>query len=260
MNDLYKELAGEHWMVHFPYFGATEDSLMDGQANLTKKCIAHFPKIEGNRLLEIGCGNGVQSLYVKENYSPAEVTGLDFNPENVVLAREIASDRCHTNVGFVYGDAQKMTAIADASYDHVLNVESAFHYPDKNAFFGEIFRVLKPGGTYVIADILLKPNRRHVLLRLWERLLSQNYWPADLYRRGLLSAGLSINTEEDITDPVIRGFGTHRGWLRRHHLRGAHRRLLVNIFLKLQVLRHVYYMRNVCSYHIFAGEKPALGT
>lgn len=256
MNDLYEEVLGEHFMVHFPYFGSVTDSLIDGQVNLTEACLQYFPGLEGKRLLEVGCGNGVQSMYTLEQGKCAWVTGLDFNQDNVELATRIAKQRGHENIDFVHGDAQDMTEIPDNSYDCVLNVESAFHYPDKPAFFREIHRVLKPGGSYVIADILMKPNKRNILLRWWERRLSQNYWPLDRYRRGLENAGLTIADSEDITDPILRGFATHKHWFRKYKFRGPVRKTLIMIFMKLQVFRHVYYLNNVCTYNIFAGRKP----
>jgi len=257
MNELYEEVLGEHFMVHFPYFGSHRDSLIDGQINLTEACLRRFPDLKGKRVLEVGCGNGVQSIYTLTEYGPSWVTGLDFNGDNVRLGTRIAKERGLSTIDFVESDAQKMDSIPDASYDCVLNVESAFHYPDKNAFFREIYRVLKPGGTFVIADILMKPNRRNVLLRWWERRMSQNYWPLDRYRRQLAAAGLVVTDEEDITDPVLKGFGTHKQWFRKYKFRGLIRRLLIMTFVKLQVFRHVYYLRKVCTYNIFAGHKPA---
>lgn len=257
MNDLYEEVVGEHFMVHFPYYGSATDSLIDGQVNLTEACLKYYPGLEGKRLLEIGCGNGVQSMYTLQNYHAEWVTGLDFNPENVALATRIAAQKGLTSIDFVHSDAQNMTAIPDNSYDCVLNVESAFHYPDKPAFFREIYRVLRPGGTFVIADILMKPNKRNVLLRWWEKRLSQNYWPMDRYKKSLEAAGLSITDSEDITEPVLKGFATSKHWFRKYRFRGLIRKTLIMIFMRLQVRRHVYYLRKVCTYHIFAGRKPS---
>jgi ubiquinone/menaquinone biosynthesis C-methylase UbiE len=257
MNDLYEEVLGEHFMVHFPYYGARNDTLIDCQINLTEACLRRFPELKGKRVLEVGCGNGVQAIYTLIHYGPDWVTGLDFNGDNVRLGTRIAAEKGLSNIDFVEADAQSMDAIPDASYDCILNVESAFHYPDKNAFFREMNRVLKPGGTFVIADILMKPNRRNVLLRWWERRMSQNYWPLDRYKRRLAAAGLVVTEEEDITEPVLRGFATHRRWFRQYKFRGLIRRLLIMTFAKLQVFRHVHYLRKINTYNIFVGHRPA---
>ena len=256
MNDLYQEIFGEHHMVHFPYYGSTTDSLLDGQANLTEACLDFFPDLTDKRLLEVGCGNGVQSMYVLTNHSPGHVTGMDLNPNNVELADRIAANRGLLNISFLASDAQDMQGIPDAAFDAVLNVESAFHYPDKPSFLNEVYRVLKPGGRFVMADILMKPNRRSRLLRMWERRLSQNYWFADSYRTAFAHAGLRIDAERDITDPVLQGFRSRKSWFRNHQIRGPLRRAHIMLFVRAQVFRHVYYLRKVCSYHIFSAVKP----
>ncbi|TVR05803.1 MAG: class I SAM-dependent methyltransferase [Spirochaetaceae bacterium] len=255
MNDLYEEVFGEPQMVHFPYYGSPTDTLLDGQANLTDACLEFFPDLSDQRLLEVGCGNGVQSMYVLANHRPRHVTGMDLNPNNVALAGRIAADKGLSNIDFIASDAQDMQGIPDGAFDAVLNVESAFHYPDKPAFLNEVHRVLKPGGRFVMADLLMKPNRRSPLLRMWERRLSQHYWFADSYRTAFADAGLKIDAERDITAPVLRGFRERSAWFRNHKIRGALRRAHIMLFVRAQVFRHVYYLQNICSYHIFSAVK-----
>ncbi|MFW6234309.1 MAG: methyltransferase domain-containing protein [Spirochaetota bacterium] len=255
MNDLYEEVFGEHQMVHFPYFRRAEETLLEGQANLTNVCLDCFGDLTGTDVLEVGCGNGVQSMFVATTRNPRTVTGLDINPANVALAERIAAQKQHANLRFIASDAQNMRELDDASFDAVLNVESAFHYPDKQAFLNEVSRVLKPGGRFVMADILMKPNRRGRLLRMWEQRLSQNYWFPDSYREAFSNAGLHIAYEEDITAPVMKGFQSRSGWFRGRRIRGRFRRALIMTFVHAQVSRHLYYLRNVCTYHVFSAVK-----
>lgn len=256
MNDLYEEVFGEHQMVHFPYFRREEETLLEGQANLTDVCLDCFGDLTDADVLEVGCGNGVQSMFVANTRNPRTVTGLDLNPANIALAERIAAQKELANTHFIASDAQNMQELDDASFDAVLNVESAFHYPDKQAFLKEVSRVLKPGGRFVMADILMKPNRRGRLLRMWEQRLSQNYWFPDSYRQAFSEAGLHIVHEEDITAPVMKGFQSRSGWFRGRRIKGPIRRMLIMAFVRAQVARHLYYLRNVCTYHVFSAVKP----
>ncbi|TVQ24447.1 MAG: class I SAM-dependent methyltransferase [Spirochaetaceae bacterium] len=255
MNDLYEEVFGEHQMVHFPYYRRADETLLEGQANLTNVCLDYLGDLSGSDVLEVGCGNGVQSMFVASTRGPRSVTGLDLNPANVALADRIATRKSLFNTAFLASDAQDMKELADESFDAVLNVESAFHYPDKPAFLREVARVLKPGGRFVMADILMKPNRRGRLLRMWERRLSQNYWFPDSYRNAFARTALRIEHEADITAAVVKGFKNRGGWFRDHPIQGPVRRTLIMTFMRAQVARHLYYLKNVCTYHVFSAVK-----
>lgn len=52
----------------------------------------------------------------------------------------------------VNGDATRMP-FGDATFDGVISVEAAFHFPSRDAFFAEAFRVLRPAGVLTMSDI-----------------------------------------------------------------------------------------------------------
>jgi len=257
MNYIYEEVYGEHFMVHFPYYGKDDDSLFDGQKNLTEACLAVLPPLKGKTVLEIGCGNGMQSIYMKQNHGPAMMIGIDINPENVELANRLATEKKLEGIVFHHSNAQKLHVIEDNSIDVIVNVESAFHYPEKEKFFAEIFRVLKPGASFMIADILANRRKVPLILQHWEKKLFQNYWLMPRYVHHLLETGLVLEQFIDITEPVISGWMVSKNYFKNMHIEGFWMKLFIIIFGKLQILRHVYYLRKQCGYYIFQGKKPA---
>jgi ubiquinone/menaquinone biosynthesis C-methylase UbiE len=56
---------------------------------------------------------------------------------------------------FVHGDAQSLP-FADESFDVVINIEASHGYPDFPRFLAEVARVLRPGGRFLYADVLLR--------------------------------------------------------------------------------------------------------
>jgi len=162
LNSLYLRLFGKHLMLHYPYYKSDFESLETRQLNLTDYCLSHIDSLENKRVLEVGCGNGIQALYMADSMSPSKITGIDLNPDNISIALENKADR--ENIDFTVDDAQKLGTIADNSVDVLLCIESAFHYPQKELFLAQVKRVLKPSGKFVITDIINKsPDRKYRL-------------------------------------------------------------------------------------------------
>ena len=102
----------------------------------------------GERLLIPGIGTGLDLLYLPANVS---VTDVDFSPAMLEQARAKVNGRDATLLEM---DAQHLD-LADASFDAVLCTLSLSVIPDCRAAFGEAWRVLRPGGRFVIFDKFL---------------------------------------------------------------------------------------------------------
>ncbi|MGE6742044.1 class I SAM-dependent methyltransferase [Allorhizobium pseudoryzae] len=116
---------------------------------LYQQAVAGLP-VEGARVLEVGSGRGGGSRYIARYHGPASVTGLDYSPATVRLARRLNVDT--TTVAFETGDAEAMP-FGDATFDIVVNIESSHCYGDVAAFAREVGRVTKPGGWFTFADM-----------------------------------------------------------------------------------------------------------
>ncbi|HET7838176.1 MAG TPA: class I SAM-dependent methyltransferase [Rectinemataceae bacterium] len=110
----------------------------------------------GERLLDIGCGNGVALGMIARRTGEGTVAGID----NASLAVEIATRRNRKEVGagrvsVTLGEATCLP-FPDRSFDKVLALESFYFWGDHLAGLREARRVLKPGGRLSIVMELLK--------------------------------------------------------------------------------------------------------
>jgi arsenite methyltransferase len=110
----------------------------------------------GERVLDLGSGAGMDSLIAALQVGPeGSVTGIDMTPEMIENARKGAAELGLENVTFVEGEAESLP-FDDSSFDVVISNGVIDLIPDKDAVFGEIHRVLVPGGRIQIADVTIQ--------------------------------------------------------------------------------------------------------
>ena len=251
MNNLYLRLFGKHLMLHYPYYKSDFESLEKRQLNLTDYCMSQIDGLANKRVLEVGCGNGIQALYIADTMTPSQFTGIDLNPDNISIAIQNKADR--ENIDFNVDDAQKLETISDNSIDVLLCIESAFHYPQKGIFLKQVRRVLKPSGQFVIADIINKSPKQKYISQRWKNKMSFHHWTEALYMQSFNDAGLKIDYKEKITSQVLKGDQGSSKWIKRENCGTFFSFLLFKFFAVIQLGVNTYLLKNKKEYILFAG-------
>lgn len=151
---------------------------------LYERVIGAVP-LAGKDVLEVGCGRGGGAAHVHAKFTPRSLVGVDLSPRGI-KACTAKYDR--PGLRFQTGDAMNLPFSA-ASFDAVINVESSHCYPSRERFFAEVFRVLRPGGSFLYSDVF------------WPHLDGA---PVDAVVSLLKASGLVIVDEQDLATHVAR--------------------------------------------------------
>lgn len=112
----------------------------------------HLGLQRGERVLDLGSGAGLDAIIAARAVAPGAVIGLDGAEAMIAKARRGAADVGVSNVVFEEGAAEAIP-FADGYFDAAL-VNGIFNLcPDKVPVARELFRVLRPGGRAVVAEI-----------------------------------------------------------------------------------------------------------
>jgi SAM-dependent methyltransferase len=107
---------------------------------------------EGDRVLDVGCGNGATTLDAARRAAPSGLAvGFDLSEPMLAKARELAVEAHVDNVRFVAGDCQTDDlSVAEGPYDVAISRYGTMFFDDPVAAFANIRQAMRPDGRLAI--------------------------------------------------------------------------------------------------------------
>jgi ubiquinone/menaquinone biosynthesis C-methylase UbiE len=169
-------------------------------------------------VLDVGSGIGGPSRCLAREFG-CRVAGIDLTDEYcrvaTMLAERIGLSRL---VSYRQGDALNLP-FPDAVFDVVWSQHVAMNIPDKARLYGEMYRVLKPGGALAIYDILAGPAGPVLFPVPWACVPGTSFLVTpDELRQLLEASGFNIASWEDTTTPAREWFTALAKKIQQHGL------------------------------------------
>lgn len=194
-DQIYREIWGEN--IHLGLFEDPREDLQTAMARANERMVAGAGLGKGGDILEVACGYGALARYLARTLD-ARVLATNISERELDWARELTRNAgLDDQVTFANADFHQLRH-PDASFDQYWSQEAFLHAVDKAQVLAEAHRVLKPGGTLVFTDILVRAGTpEDIRERIYERVNAPEMWDAADYRRSLLNLGFTVKVEED---------------------------------------------------------------
>ena len=134
--------------------------------------LKHLSISEDDVILDVGCGGGINIRRMAEKAKM--VYGVDFSIESVKLSRQVNRQEIYDGKVRVVKGNVKDLPFEDETFDIVTAFETVYFWPDIEKCFGEVKRVLKPGGTFLIG--MESNGSDNLIMKVSEKLIDMTVY------------------------------------------------------------------------------------
>ncbi len=151
---------------------------------------------ERGRVLDLGCGFGLFSLYYASVRPGLEIQGLDLNPRRIAMARAAAGRLGLANVRYEIGNVMDFRGGGPVDAAYMLDI--VHHIPEDTVrpLLEQVAKVLPPGRLLLIKDVDTQPAYKrwftHALDWLMDPGTPVRYWGAEELQRLLEDVGFTV--------------------------------------------------------------------
>ena len=141
-------------------------------------------------ILDVGCGGGININRMAKDAK--KVYGIDYSIESVKLSKKVNEKFIEEQkVEIIEGNVEKLP-FEDNTFDIVTAVETVYFWPNIEKCFGEVKRILKPGGTFLIG--LETNGSDNFIMKFWK-----NFIDMETYNDKEITTFLENNNYAEIT-------------------------------------------------------------
>jgi len=148
------------------------------------------------RVLDLGCGFGLFSLYYASVRPGLQIEGFDLNPRRIAMARDAARKLGLANVRYAVGNATDFRGGRLLAAAYMLDI--IHHIPAEavRPLLEQMAKVLPPGGRLLIKDVERRPAWKrwftHALDRVMDPGTPVHYWSGEDLQSLLEEIGFSV--------------------------------------------------------------------
>ena len=147
-------------------------------------------------VLDVGCGGGININRMAKDAK--KVYGIDYSIESVKLSREVNEKLIDNGQVEIQEGNVKDLPFEDDTFDIVTAFETVYFWPDIEKCFGEVKRVLKPGGTFLIG--MESNGSDNFIMKFWKHFIDM-----ELYTDEEIKLFLQNNEYSEITAYIRDG-------------------------------------------------------
>lgn len=201
LDPAYRTIWGEH--VHHGLWETGDETDEEATDALVQRIAERLGLSPGQKLCDVGCGYGASARYLADRHG-VDVIGLTLSPVQAAHAARVGTAR--GRVTCRVGD-WLANDLPTAHFDHAYAIESSEHMADKDRFFAEAHRVLRPGGRLAVCAWLAGDDVGLVGSRLLLRPICEEGRLPSMGTRAeydamAADAGLGLLTFEDLSARV----------------------------------------------------------
>lgn len=177
-----------------------DKGMEEGHGDVVRQVIERMGIRAGERILDLGCGNGWATRLLAQTEAGVQAIGVDASPKMIAKADELHSFTIRSR--YDWGSFENLE-FKDAEFDRIFSMEALYYAKDLDKAISEAFRVLKPGGK---SDVLVDYYHESEASAPWAEIMELDLHRLDEagWRAAFERAGFTGVTTERVIDS--RGF------------------------------------------------------